>query len=145
MPRPAFQPTAEQRDLVRTLAGVGTRAADICLLLKSPTTGDPIDEKTLRKYFRAELDEGTVQATAKVARTLFAYATDPGGGSPSVTAAIFWMKTRAGWRETQHLEHSSPDGSMSPKTPSRIEFEIIEHTPNPDPPSLPPPAGEGSV
>ena len=121
MVRQAFRPTPEQRELVRTLAGVGTRAPDICLLIKD-AAGKPIGEKTLRKYFRAELDEGTVQATAKVARTLFGFATDPKGGMKAVTASIFWMKTRAGWKETQQLEHSSPDGSMTPR-PVQIVIE----------------------
>ena len=144
MPRPAFQPTAEQRELVRTLTGVGTRAGDVCLLIKGPS-GNPIDEKTLRKYFRAELDEGGVQATAKVARTLYGFATDPNGGSSSVTAAIFWMKTRAGWRETQSMELSGKDGAaLIPSTPpARIEVEIIEHAANSSPEGLSPPTGEG--
>ena len=27
---------------------------------------------------------------------------------------MFWAKTRMGWKETQGVEHTSPDGSMSP-------------------------------
>jgi len=27
---------------------------------------------------------------------------------------MFYLKTQAGWRETQAVEHTSPDGSMSP-------------------------------
>ena len=57
-----------------------------------------IDAKTLRKHYREELDTGQIKATAKVAESLFRKAT--GDGSQSVTAAIFWLKTRGGWRET---------------------------------------------
>jgi len=57
-----------------------------------------IDAKTLRKHYRDELDTGQIKATAKVAESLFRKAT--GDGSQSVTAAIFWLKTRGGWRET---------------------------------------------
>ena len=57
-----------------------------------------IDPKTLRKHYRDELDTGQIKATAKVAESLFRKAT--GDGSQSVTAAIFWLKTRGGWRET---------------------------------------------
>ena len=57
-----------------------------------------IDPKTLRKHYRDELDTGQVKATAKVAESLFRKATSD--GSQSVTAAIFWLKTRGGWRET---------------------------------------------
>lgn len=131
MPKPQFKPTTEQRELVRTLAGVGTRSADICLLVKSPD-GKPIAEKTLRRHFRAELDEGTVQATAKVARTLYGIATHPGGGSSTVTAAIFWLKTRAGWKETQQVEHTGKDGAPIATTVamSHIEYEIIDPATN---------------
>lgn len=34
-------------------------------------------------------------------------------------SAIFYLKTQARWRETQAIEHTSPDGSMSP---TRIEI-----------------------
>lgn len=57
-----------------------------------------IDPKTLRKHYREELDTGQIKATAKVAESLFRKATTD--GSQSVTAAIFWLKTRGGWRET---------------------------------------------
>ena len=113
MATPRFQPSPEQRELVRMLSGIGTRAAEICLLVKNPATGKPIDEKTLRSRFREELDEGMVQANARVGKTLFQFATDPKGGSKSVTAAIFWMKCRAGWKETVINEVT---GQYSPVT-----------------------------
>ncbi len=49
-----------------------------------------IDPKTLRKHYRDELDTGHV----KVAENLYREAT--GEGREAVTAAIFWLKTRAG-------------------------------------------------
>jgi hypothetical protein len=57
-----------------------------------------IDPKTLRKHYRDELDTGQIKATAKVAESLFRKATTD--GAQSVTAAIFWLKTRGGWRES---------------------------------------------
>ena len=110
MATPRFQPSPEQSELVRMLSGIGTRAAEICLLVKNPKTGNPIDEKTLRRYFREELDEGMVQANARVGKTLFQFATDPKGGSKSVTAAIFWMKCRAGWKESTELQLTGNNG-----------------------------------
>lgn len=111
MATPRFQPSPEQRELVRMLSGIGTRAAEICLLVKNPATGKPIDEKTLRSRFREELDEGMVQANARVGKTLFQFATDPKGGMKAVTAAIFWMKCRAGWKETVVNEVTGKDGN----------------------------------
>ena len=68
----------------------GVSEADIARVLG-------IDPKTLRKHYREELDTGHIVANAKVAESLFRKAT--GDGRQSVTAAIFWLKTRAGWRE----------------------------------------------
>ena len=57
-----------------------------------------IDPKTLRKHYRDELDTGQIKATAKVAESLFRKATSD--GPQSVTAAIFWLKTKGGWRKS---------------------------------------------
>ena len=57
-----------------------------------------IDPKTLRRHYRDELKHGHVKANARVAESLYRKAT--GDGAQSVTAAIFWLKTRANWRET---------------------------------------------
>ena len=58
--------------------------------------------KTLRKHYRGELDHGHVKANAKVAENLYRKAT--GDGREAVIAAIFWLKTRAGWKETHVTE-----------------------------------------
>ena len=84
----SFEPTEEQRKTVRAMSGFGIPQDDIATLLE-------IDAKTLRKHFRRELDRGMVEATAKVAQSLFLMATQ----GKNVAAAIFWMKARAGWRE----------------------------------------------
>lgn len=55
---------------------------------------------TLRKYFFREIETATAKANAKVAETLFNIATK-GEGKERVTACIFWLKTRAGWRDTE--------------------------------------------
>jgi hypothetical protein len=60
-----------------------------------------IDPKTLRKHYRHELDNGQVKATAKVAESLFRKATS--NGPQSVTTAIFWLKTKGGWREAPQV------------------------------------------
>ena len=66
----------------------------------SPVVG--IDPKTLRKHYREELDLGETKANAQVAGFLFNAAKNG-----NVTAQIFWLKTRAKWRETPvELKHS---------------------------------------
>ena len=93
MPQQPFSPTDEQRRTVRAMSGFGIPQADIATLLE-------IDDKTLRKYFRREIDRGSIEATAKVAQTLFQMATS----GQNTAAAIFWMKARGGWREKQELD-----------------------------------------
>lgn len=80
------------------MAGYGVPEADIAGVLA-------IDPKTLRKHYRSELDHGHVKANAKVAENLYRKAT--GDGREAVIAAIFWLKTRAGWKETTVQEHKS--------------------------------------
>ena len=66
-----------------------------------------IEEKCLRRHYRDELDTGTVQADMAAAGNLFRIATSEGPGA--VTAAIFWLKTRAGWREIDRAVEVAAD------------------------------------
>jgi hypothetical protein len=91
-----FVATNEQRKMVRMLAGLGTPHEGIRLMINGPR-GEPISPLTLSKHFARELEEGRYEANAKVAKSLFKQATD----GENVTAMIFWLKTRAGWREQQ--------------------------------------------
>ncbi len=101
MARPAHKPDAANRRQVEAMAGYGVPEIDIARALR-------IDPKTLRKHYRDELDSGHVKANAKVAENLFRKAT--GDGPQSVTAAIFWMKTRARWKETTVSEVTHEPG-----------------------------------
>ena len=67
-----------------------------------------IDAKTLRKHYRHELDHGHTKANAKVAENLYRKAT--GEGREAVTAAIFWLKARARWKEVSVHEHGGSGG-----------------------------------
>ncbi len=67
-------------------------------------------------HYRDELDDGHVKANAKVAENLYRKAT--GEGREAVTAAIFWLKTRAGWKETSVHEVGGKDGRP-------VEMEIV--------------------
>ena len=89
----AFRPTEEHRRTAKAMAGLGVPHEGTAVLLE-------IDPKTLRKHFHAELERGSVEATAKVAQSLFQMATT----GKNVAAAIFWMKARAGWREKHEVQ-----------------------------------------
>ena len=101
--KPPYEPTAETKKLVQLHATIGTPQEDIARVLG-------IDPKTLRKYYRDELDLASAKANATIGGALFNKAK---GGDTA--AMIFWMKTRAGWREKQELDLTSSDGSMTPK------------------------------
>ena len=97
--RPRFHPTDEQRRQVEAMVGFGIREGDIVRLIVNPETDRPIDEKTLRLHFRTEIDRGQVKANTAIAQSIYRAAT---GGN--MTAAIFWAKTRMGWKETNVTE-----------------------------------------
>lgn len=109
--RKAFSPTPDQRSLVKAMIGYGIPEDELCLTVINPTSKKAISPHTLRKYFREEIDTGTVTANAKVAQSLFRKAT--GEGPQSVTACIFWLKTRARWKETSALEVGNLGGESN--------------------------------
>jgi len=97
MARPTHRPEPSVRRQVEAMAGFGVPELDIAGVIG-------IDAKTLRKHYRDELDHGHVKANVKVAENLYRKAT--GEGREAVVAAIFWLKTRARWKETQVSEIS---------------------------------------
>jgi hypothetical protein len=99
MPGRGHQPDPLTRRQVEAMAACGVTEIEISGLLG-------IDPKTLRKHYRAELDHGHTKANIKVAENLYRKAT--GEGRESITAAIFWLKARAGWREKQIHEIQVP-------------------------------------
>jgi len=97
---PSKAPTAEQRKLVQTMAAAGIQSEAICLVMG-------VSGKTLRKHYRAELDTSLIRANAMVASSLYMKAI-----KGNVVAQIFWLKTRAGWKEPERIQvqHSGAIG-----------------------------------
>ena len=83
-------PTDEQRDVVESMSACGFPEAQIAKVMR-------MSVDTLHKYYSHELETGSIKANHKVAKSLFLKATSDSLGS--VTAAIFWLKTRMGWKE----------------------------------------------
>ena len=103
--RPAFEPTDHERKQVEAMSGYGLPIEQIAVLVR-----DGIDYDTLRKHFAQELISGKAKANAQAGQTLFQKVV--AGDTP---ATIWWTKTQMRWAETHRLEHTSPDGSMTPK------------------------------
>lgn len=93
--RPSHKPTQSDKDTVKRLSALGCPHEDIAIRLK-------ISSDTLVKYYKDELDEGRIDANAAIAGTLFQQAKNG-----NTAAAIFWLKTRAKWKETQVTELTS--------------------------------------
>jgi hypothetical protein len=108
--RKAFTPTDSERKQVEALSGYGLPIEQIAVLVR-----DGIHIDTLRAHFTNELHSGKAKANAQVGKTLFQKVM-----AGDTTAAIWWSKTQMRWKETQHHEHSSPDGTMSPPTVIQI-------------------------
>ena len=94
---------------VSIMAACGFQQNLICERVINHQTGRPVDKKTLQKVFRAELDQGMEQANAMVAQSLFKKAC--GSSAQSVTAAIWWEKTRAGKKDLSSVEMTGKDGA----------------------------------
>jgi hypothetical protein len=111
MGRRSHVPDPAVRRQVETLAAYGIPATDI-----SRVVG--IDPKTLRKHYREELDLGETKANAQVAGFLFNAAKNG-----NVTAQIFWLKTRAKWRDAAvEIRHS---GAIGRKAVSEMTDEEL--------------------
>lgn len=122
--RSAFKPTPALRRQVTTLAAFGLPPDEICRIIFNPNSSQPISRKTLQKYFRQELEAGAVKATSKVADTLYRQAVgapaayDKKGRllraerPPVLSAAIFWMKTRARLEELALAQRDAAEPSI---------------------------------
>ncbi len=123
-----FIPTIEQRSQVEALAATGAlKQEQIAMLVKNPETGKSVSLETLRFHFPEELDTGLLKANAKVAQSLYTRAVK--GGPQSVTAAVWWEKTRTGMKEAVSVEVIDKSGVLvSPggKTPEEWIREAAE-------------------
>ena len=119
-----FCPSDEQRRTVEAMVSYGIPQLDIARVVG-------IDDDTLRKHFREEIDTGAARANARVAAFLFEQATGQrGDGSPAVTSAIFWLKTRARWKETVVSEHAGTIGvgQATPEERAAAAVRLIDET-----------------
>jgi hypothetical protein len=107
MARKAFAVNDAMREKVRYLAGVGVPQDDIAKIVGCAP-------KTLRKRCRNDLGRGIAEANATMCGYLFAAAK---GGN--IAAIIFWLKTRAHWREGR-----APD-SPPPRADAHADLQVL--------------------
>jgi hypothetical protein len=104
-----YQPTEEQRKLVKNLAIAGAIIESIRRRIVWPGNGKPVSLGTLYKHFRKELSEGHDEMMVNVSGALY----NEGVVKRNVTALIFLAKTRGGpaYSERQHIEMTGKDGA----------------------------------
>jgi hypothetical protein len=93
------KPDATTRAQVAALKSYGHTNKEIGRFLS-------ICDDTLNFHYSNELATAVIHANAEVARRLFNRATK----KDDLTAQIFWLKTRAGWRDNDKVENN--DGKV---------------------------------
>lgn len=113
--RPPYSPTEADRATVKHLAAAGTPHEQICICLGI----DGIDLVTMYKHFRRELDTSKGQVTAFAMSAVI-----KGIQAGELDAARLWLRCRAGWKETNDLQVSGPDGGKIPVVISQTEAKF---------------------
>jgi hypothetical protein len=116
--RPAVVFTEDKLAQVEKLASVLSKAQLADYFDISENTFRAIEER--QPEVSAAYKRGKAKAIGSVASNLIQQAQEG-----NTSAAIFYLKTQAGWAETQKLEHTSPDGSMSPSVQSEAVLAAL--------------------
>ena len=108
MSKPLHKPTEKTRAEIVALRSYGVPIKEVAAYIG-------IDDKTLYKYYRDELENSAIKANANVGKFLYQAAsgqalTTGATYSDCVRAAMFWAKTRMGWKETNVQELTGKDG-----------------------------------
>ena len=97
--RPPHVPTKKDREIASFGAAMGIDQVVIGKLIG-------IGKSTLQTHYREELELGMARANVSVGSNLYKIAT---GNSPqAATAAMFWLKMRCGWKETDRGADDAP-------------------------------------
>ena len=122
MSKQLHQPTEKTRAEIVALRSYGVPIKEVAAYIG-------IDDKTLYKYYKDELENSAIKANANVGKFLYQAAsgqalTTGATYSDCVRAAMFWAKTRMGWKETNVQEHTGANGK--PLIPSAKEMTTDE-------------------
>lgn len=96
------EPTDQSRAIVHRAAGLGLTREQIAVLMG-------IGPTILNKHYHYELTTAVAFLNFNVANNLYSMAINQ-NHPHSARSAMFWMKTRAGWRETTRHEHVGEGG-----------------------------------
>jgi len=105
-----FQPTDEQRRMVKQLAQAAMPLGIIALMVKWPDTNRPVSINTLTKYFEDELTLAKVEMGVNLAGAAYKKAMSGDTGM-----LCFLLKTQFYYRETNRTEVTGPNGAPLPQ------------------------------
>ena len=119
MPRLAHHPDEKTKAEVAALVSFGIPHDEVAKYIG-------VTVKTLKKHYGAELEVSHIKANAAVGKFLYTAASgkaikEGATHADCIRAAMFWAKTRMGWRETNSLDVTSNGESIT-----RIERVIID-------------------
>ena len=121
---PGFEPGPEQAAQVEKMTALGMSTKDIAAILR-------IEPKLLEKFYGYEIETAAARINSNVAKIALQMALS--GSLPEMTK--FWLKTRAGWKETKVTEVTGANGGpvefaeVKRRIMDQIEAEIIDVTP----------------
>ena len=115
--QPKFEPTQDQRNQVKLMKAVGLPEDRICKTITNPRTGKPVAPMTLARAFAAELESGATEFHAMVGNFILCaiLGKKPALGDAikseqvRMTAAIFYAKTKMGWKEVVNEQANKDD------------------------------------
>src|ERR1700739_1314056 len=115
--QPKFAPTQDQRSQVKLMKALGIPEDRICQTITNPRTPKPAGPLTLARAFAAELESGATEFHTLVGNFILCaiLGKKPALGDAikseqvRMTAAIFYAKTKMGWKETVVNEQVNKD------------------------------------
>ena len=125
--QPKFEPTQDQRHQVKLMKALGIPEHRICTTIINPRTQKPVAPMTLARAFAPELASGATEFHALVGDFIMCaiLGKKPALGDAikseqvRMTAAIFYAKTKMGWKETVVNEPANKDDKPFPVDDAR--------------------------
>ena len=122
MSKPQHKPTEKTRAEIIALRSYGVPIKEVAAYIG-------IDDKTLYKYYREELENSAIRANANVGKFLYQAASGQALAtgatySDCVRAAMFWAKTRMGWKETSAQEEENKEAKNNHK--NTITINVVD-------------------
>ena len=106
-----FEPKEEDYQTVELLTTFGHTQEEICTYLG-------INNRTLNKYFKKQIEIGRTKTNLSVGKRLYEKAAIDG----DVPSMIFWLKTRAGWREKDR------ENEENQEPVKRVQITVVDKT-----------------